>query len=105
MKRSIFDEQTSKALKSWHKSALKKKGDGTGTKPHHPTTQTLGGSHGEEAHNSPGHAHGGVEMGSTGPGETANITASVDIPGDQQDNNNRSSYNKSSGTPDLLTGM
>ncbi|KAM7513970.1 hypothetical protein LguiA_003553 [Lonicera macranthoides] len=102
MKRSIFDEQTSKALKSWHKSALKKKGDSA--KPHQPTTRTLGGSHGEEAHDSPGHARGGVEMGSS-PWETANITASVDIPGEQQDNNNRSSHNKSSGTPDLLTGV
>lgn len=29
MKRSIFDEQTSKALKNWHKAAKKKQGAAT----------------------------------------------------------------------------
>ncbi|KAF9618737.1 hypothetical protein IFM89_002432 [Coptis chinensis] len=37
MKRSIFDEQTSKALKKWHMKAVKKEGMA-------PTTRTLGGS-------------------------------------------------------------
>ncbi|THF98769.1 hypothetical protein TEA_017841 [Camellia sinensis var. sinensis] len=38
MKRSIFDDQTSKALKNWHKNALKKKNDGK-TEP--AATRTL----------------------------------------------------------------
>ncbi|CAK9180321.1 unnamed protein product [Ilex paraguariensis] len=41
MKQSIFDEQTSKALKNWKKSAMKKKNDG---RPASAPTRTLGGS-------------------------------------------------------------
>ncbi|XP_038885853.1 MLO-like protein 9 [Benincasa hispida] len=44
MKKSIFDEQTSKALKQWHRSALKKKNEGG--KPDPPPTRTLGGGSG-----------------------------------------------------------
>ncbi|XP_058107295.1 MLO-like protein 9 [Magnolia sinica] len=39
MKQSIFDEQTSKALKKWHQAAKKKHGK---TPPHSPTSRTLG---------------------------------------------------------------
>ncbi|CAL0326949.1 unnamed protein product [Lupinus luteus] len=49
MKKSIFDEQTSKALKMWHKNALKKansKGRGT-------EVRTLGGSPGHSPPHSP----------------------------------------------------
>ncbi|KAJ1397589.1 Mlo-related protein [Sesbania bispinosa] len=42
MKKSIFDDQTSKALKMWHKKALQKKGS-----KGRPETRTLGGSPGE----------------------------------------------------------
>ncbi|TKY75354.1 MLO protein 5 [Spatholobus suberectus] len=48
MKKSIFDEQTSKALKQWHKNALKRKGSKGRTE-----TRTLGGSPGESPANSP----------------------------------------------------
>ncbi|KAG6774848.1 hypothetical protein POTOM_022225 [Populus tomentosa] len=41
MKRSIFDQQTSKALKNWHKKAVKKTNEG---KPCQLQTKTLGGS-------------------------------------------------------------
>ena len=41
MKKSIFDEQTSKALKKWHMAVKKKQGGGKG--PKSPTV-TLGGS-------------------------------------------------------------
>lgn len=52
MKQSIFDEQTSKALKQWHKNAVKKKTDG---KPEHPQPRTLGGG-GNSLDSSPGHS-------------------------------------------------
>lgn len=52
MKQSIFDEQTSKALKHWQMKALKKKTDG---KPGKPATQTLGGSPCDSPVQSPGH--------------------------------------------------
>lgn len=41
MKRSIFDEQTSKALKKWHKKAVKKKNEGS--------VKTLGASPGDDS--------------------------------------------------------
>lgn len=50
MKRSIFDEQTSKALKSWH-DKIKKKTEG----PVKAKTRTLGGS----PPDSPEHHHAG----------------------------------------------
>lgn len=52
MKKSIFDEQTSKALRNWHKNALKKKNEGK-TGGAATATQTLGGSPGESPDNSP----------------------------------------------------
>lgn len=53
MKKSIFDEQTSKALMNWHKNAMKKKNEG---KPGAGATRTLGGSPspGDSPDNSPG---------------------------------------------------
>lgn len=45
MKRSIFDEQTSKALKQWHKKAAMKMADGKTEAPHR--TRKLGGSPGD----------------------------------------------------------
>ncbi|KAF5199507.1 Mlo-like protein [Thalictrum thalictroides] len=54
MKRSIFDEQTSKALKQWHMKAVKKKDEPTQTK-------TLGGSPGSSPHSS------SVPVNTTGP--------------------------------------
>ncbi|KAM7253234.1 hypothetical protein ACFE04_025852 [Oxalis oulophora] len=64
MKRSIFDEQTSKALKQWHKSAVKKSND-QGVS-HHTHTKTGHGS-GEGSH-----PHGN---------ETPDTMARVDIDG------------------------
>ncbi|KAI3921943.1 hypothetical protein MKX01_005632 [Papaver californicum] len=53
MKKSIFDEQTSKALKQWHKNAVHKKAEGgAGKKPKTPT-RTLGGSPGGSPSSSP----------------------------------------------------
>ncbi|KAJ7958000.1 MLO-like protein [Quillaja saponaria] len=89
MKRSIFDEQTSKALKQWHKKAVMKKNDVRGGSP----TRNVGGSPDESAVQSPvvhphGHAAGGemsdTEVDRTAPNRTANITTSVDLPGEQQ---------------------
>jgi len=48
MKKSIFDEQTSKALKKWH-MAVKKKHGGRGGKS---STHTLGGSPSSTVHSS-----------------------------------------------------
>ncbi|KAA8537383.1 hypothetical protein F0562_026930 [Nyssa sinensis] len=50
MKKAVFDEHTSKALKNWHKNALKKKNEG---KPGPIPTRTLGGSPGNSPENSP----------------------------------------------------
>ncbi|KAJ4963899.1 hypothetical protein NE237_023838 [Protea cynaroides] len=51
MKKSIFDEQTNKALKKWHMTAVKKKNERPGQSP----TKTLGGSPGALPVNSPFH--------------------------------------------------
>ncbi|XP_057975479.1 MLO-like protein 9 [Malania oleifera] len=53
MKKSIFDEHTSKALKKWHMNALKKKEGKTGPCP----ARTLGGSPGESPQSAPLGAH------------------------------------------------
>ncbi|KAK7351822.1 hypothetical protein VNO77_11544 [Canavalia gladiata] len=67
MKKSIFDEQTSKALKKWHKNALKKKVSKGRTE-----TRTLGESPGESSDSSP--RHRSTEM----TEQTATIVTSVD---------------------------
>jgi mlo protein len=85
MKRSIFDEQTSKALKQWHKNAVKKANDGRALSPR----RTLGGSPGDSPLHSPPRTctHNqvcDVEVELEGsPKHTANIMASVDISGEQ----------------------
>lgn len=79
MKRSIFDEQTSKALKQWHMKAVKKTHDG---KPEHTGTRALGGSPGD----SPTHAHNGAQAGGD---KVADVEADqTDITGDQDDPKN-----------------
>lgn len=55
MKKSIFDDQTSKALKNWHMKAQKKKNN-TEDQRMEPTTQTLG-TPVESPADSPAHAH------------------------------------------------
>ncbi|GAV65849.1 Mlo domain-containing protein [Cephalotus follicularis] len=100
MKKSIFDEQTSKALKQWHKKAVKKKNDGKQDIP----TRKLGGSPGgsPDAHSSYKIEVPGVEAdGSTAP-QTANIMASVDIDGRLQQRANHDN-GFSSGQRDLLS--
>ncbi|CAI0434793.1 unnamed protein product [Linum tenue] len=78
MKRSIFDEQTSKALMQWHKKAHKQAHDKKSEHPH-PT---------EHAHDDD-HTHDGVHhrshtAGDDADGESsANIMATVDINGDR----------------------
>ncbi|GMI96889.1 MILDEW RESISTANCE LOCUS O 5 [Hibiscus trionum] len=58
MKRSIFDEQTSKALKQWHKKAAQKTGDHghgkTETSSHHKNENGADGSSSEHGHSSSG---------------------------------------------------
>ncbi|CAI9777137.1 unnamed protein product [Fraxinus pennsylvanica] len=66
MKRSIFDEHTSKALMKWHKHAKKKKEE----RPQ-PHTEKLGESPGDSPDSSP--------RVTEASGGTANITASVEI--------------------------
>lgn len=93
MKKSIFDQQTSKALMSWHKNALnKKKADG---KPAATATRTLGGDPSDSPHNSPMHPH--IRDMNNNAGETANIVATVDIVGEHppSDGNNIQSGNHS----------
>ncbi|XAR61516.1 hypothetical protein NMG60_11015963 [Bertholletia excelsa] len=84
MKRSIFDEQTSKALKTWQKKAVKSRGEGK--------TVSLG-SPGDSKVDSPKFGKEKIE---TSDGEVANIIASVDIP--------ENPPGKDSGL-DLLTGL
>ncbi|CBI40748.3 unnamed protein product, partial [Vitis vinifera] len=74
MKRAIFDEQTSRALKKWHMNAQKKKNEG---KPEHGPTRTLGGSPADAPSSN----------------QAANIMTSIDLRDQQQDS-----------PPDLLTG-
>ncbi|KAJ7966994.1 MLO-like protein [Quillaja saponaria] len=100
MKKSIFDEQTSKALKQWHKKAVKKKNDVRGRSP----TRTLGGSPGDSPVQSPLHStdHADSEMSDIeADRRTANIRASVDVPWEQQNPNNNA---YPSGNKDLLSG-
>ncbi|XP_030441652.1 MLO-like protein 9 isoform X1 [Syzygium oleosum] len=96
MKRSIFDEQTSKALKQWHKNALKKKTDGKAE----PQTRTLGGSPGDSPEHSPTHAHQ-THPRKIRPSDNdtrsldtnaASITASVDVPGERNPQNNEKGF-------------
>ncbi|KAG2400786.1 hypothetical protein LR48_Vigan09g040400 [Vigna angularis] len=72
MKKSIFDDQTSKALKQWHKNALKKK-----TSKGRHETRTLGGSPGEHT---PGHSspHPPPPKDTEMASQTATIVTSVD---------------------------
>ena len=79
MKKSIFDDQTSKALKKWHKNALKK----VASKGRNTETRTLGGSPGGSPDHSPRHT-------ATTSHQTATIMTTVDH--DRYDNH------------DLLTG-
>lgn len=95
MKRSIFDDQTSKALMNWHKNAKKRRP----TKPGPIETRKLG-SPGESPETSPT-TKGGLgsrrKMSQVEPlssNQTANIVASVDIPEEKPPAN-----------PDLLTGL
>ncbi|KAL2489421.1 MLO-like protein 5 [Forsythia ovata] len=100
MKKSIFDEHTSKALMNWHKHAKKN------TNNERPLTQTLGGSpiDSPDTYFDPNVGdvtRSSIEMFDAQPRssrETANITASVDIPGENLASNQ--SKNR-----DLLTGL
>lgn len=93
MKRSIFDEQTSKALKQWHKNAVKKKNDaGRGSSP----PKTFSRSPGDSPVQSPRHARPRNQASevveaadrSSSPRQTANAMAmSVDLPREQQSTN------------------
>lgn len=74
MKRTIFDDQTSKALKHWHKHAVKKK-DAKGQSGHLPTS---GNAAAQSA--TPDSADGGHAS----SGQSAHIVASVDIPQDKK---------------------
>ncbi|KAK3010633.1 hypothetical protein RJ639_012336 [Escallonia herrerae] len=105
MKRSIFDEQTNKALMNWQKNALKKKNDAP--------TATLGG---RPAHEPPVNSptpgarnpdQSGIEMSNAAstpsPRRAANITTSVDIPEERNPPPDRDTRFQP-GKHDLLTG-
>ncbi|XVE94382.1 hypothetical protein REPUB_Repub02eG0003900 [Reevesia pubescens] len=91
MKRSIFDEQTSKALKQWHKKAVKKKGEG---KPAAPRTRTLGGSPGD----SPLHERSGAGNIDRLENEDVVVKAETLTP------NQRANLEFNGGQHDLLSG-
>ncbi|CAH1446235.1 unnamed protein product [Lactuca virosa] len=74
MKRTIFDDQTSKALKHWHKHAVKKK-DAKGQSGHLPTS---GNAAAQSA------APDAADGGHASSGQSAHIVASVDIPQDKK---------------------
>ncbi|CAH9073467.1 unnamed protein product [Cuscuta epithymum] len=105
MKRSIFDEQTSKALMNWHKKAKQHKNvvkPGGGMK-----STTLGGSPNDSPGNSPMHPssamkphHDMANQNSGTSGQMANIIATVDIPLDSPPTND----DGKSHMTDLLTG-
>ena len=69
MKRSIFDDQTSKVLKIWHQGAVKKE-----KSAHGKTKEPQGGG---------GKGKSGDVSRSTSSRQSANIVASVDIPDDK----------------------
>ncbi|XP_052176044.1 MLO-like protein 9 [Diospyros lotus] len=73
MKRSIFDDQTSKALKNWKKHAMKKKQEGKTGMP----TQTLGGTPPESLENSPRQSDAHADQ--LGDGSYPKQVAQVDI--------------------------
>lgn len=106
MKRSIFDEQTSKALMNWHKKAKQHKP--VIPKPGGMKTTTLGGGSPDDSPESspmhPGSAgRSSSEMpnqNSASTGHMANIVASVDIPGDSPP----AGDDGRSANTDLLTG-
>ncbi|KAK9056487.1 hypothetical protein SSX86_023848 [Deinandra increscens subsp. villosa] len=87
MKRSIFDDQTSKALKHWHKNASKRR-ESKGRSGHLPTKSLkLNSPSGNaQAHSAPSNTEP--------PAQSAHIVASVDIPQDKQ--------KSTSSTPNLL---
>lgn len=79
MKRSIFDEQTSKALKQWHKKAAQKKAEAP------PRSKMLGG---DSSDNTGEHA-----------GDFDHQDVTVEAQPNRTQNNNNSNNNV-----DLLTG-
>lgn len=100
MKQSIFDEQTSRALRQWHKKAKHKKNE---MKPEHVSTRTLGGSPTGSPEASPltnaklrakSSEMNDVEADTTAAIQMANITMSVHNGDNKQQ----------CGQPDLLTG-
>ncbi|XP_024970827.1 MLO-like protein 5 isoform X2 [Cynara cardunculus var. scolymus] len=77
MKRSIFDDQTSKALKHWKKHAVKKK-ETKGQSGHLPTKGLSSPSGNAQSHVAPN-----VDNPDS-PSQSAHIVASVDIPQDKR---------------------
>ncbi|KAI7756471.1 hypothetical protein M8C21_018488 [Ambrosia artemisiifolia] len=87
MKRSIFDDQTSKALKHWHKNASKRR-ESKGRSGHLPTKSLKLNSPSTNAQ-----THG-TPPATNSPTQATNVAASVDIPQDKQ--------KSTSSTPNLL---
>ncbi|XP_062165405.1 MLO-like protein 9 [Alnus glutinosa] len=99
MKKSIFDEQTSRALKEWRRKAVKKKNDGRG--PSSPRALN-GSSPGDSPVQSPTHANPrnhayGAEADGFSPKQTVDIMAGVHLPREQRSTSN-------DGFRDLLSG-
>ncbi|KAJ0654034.1 hypothetical protein HanOQP8_Chr15g0590351 [Helianthus annuus] len=93
MKRSIFDDQTSKALKHWHKNASKRR-ESKGRSGHLPTKSLKLNSPSGNAQ-----AHGTPPT-SDSPTQSAQVTASVDIPQDKDKDKDKEKSTTS--TPNLL---
>ncbi|KAL0557361.1 hypothetical protein IC582_005898 [Cucumis melo] len=99
MKKSIFDEQTSKALKQWHRSALKKKNEGG--KPESTPMRTLGGvggsppespiqpSHDQFQHQSVNQLSSPTDVEASAQLPSADVMATVDLHHHQQNYANR----------------
>uniref|UniRef100_A0A7N0UV06 MLO-like protein n=1 Tax=Kalanchoe fedtschenkoi TaxID=63787 RepID=A0A7N0UV06_KALFE len=82
MKKSIFDEQTSKAIKKWHMAVKKKQGDGT-TRPKSPA-RVLGGGKGPSSDTLHGTGHldanpGDRDESDHGSDQTPNATATDNL--------------------------
>lgn len=96
MKRSIFDDQTSKALKHWHKNASKRR-ESKGRSGHLPTKSIKLNSPSGNAQ-----AHGDAPTSTESPTQSAHITASVDIPQDKDKDKDKDKQKSDKSTPNLL---
>ncbi|KAJ8762208.1 hypothetical protein K2173_007364 [Erythroxylum novogranatense] len=84
MKRSVFDEQTSKALRQWQNKAKKKEQSSHTKTLGSPTDSPMAspaqsGSHANYANHAHSHSTSDLEAYSSNPAQTANIMATIDL--------------------------